>query len=302
MSADGGRGEAMKNEVVYVEYVVRADRVDPPVDPPATPTPPPQPPPVDDATAQARYMADQAKAEAERLKRELAEIKALVPSEDERAEIAALRSKAKADEEARMKKEGEFDLWRAQINEKHEKDLAEQREREAREKARAEAIEKELNDKLIGLEFANATEWFGPNGKTVYIPEVAQSYFARNVSVEVQRDTTGNVTGRAVVVKDNRGTVIVDAKTGKAASFANAIGELIESHPQKAYMLKGSGKVGSGSAGGGNGTDTIDLSRLRPADFNDPAIREKVKQQQNVAGGLQIGPGFDRLNSQRRKS
>jgi hypothetical protein len=278
-------------------------RVDPPLPADPPPAPAPQPPaPGDDPARAAQYAADLARAEADKLKKQLDELKSQMPSEEQRARWAQMENEAQKAEEDRLAKAGQFDQWRAQINDKHQKEIAEREQAIANSRAVADSIEKELNDKLIGLEFAGAVTWFGPNGKTVLLPDIAQSYFAKNVHVEVERDTHGNVVSRKVVVKDNRGTVIVDPRTGKPAEFADAIGELIQSHPNKNQMLRGSGKVGSGSAGGGNGIDSIDLAKLRPSDFQNPEIRERVRQAQNVAGGLQIGPAFDRAAAAKRKS
>ena len=282
---------------VNVRYGVIMARVDPP---PTDPLPPPPAPP-DDSAAQAKYQAELARAEAEKLKRELEKIQQQLPSDEQRAYWAQLEAdKQKADEE-KLEKAGQFDEWRRQVNERHNKELDAERTNTANAVARAEQIEHELNEKLVGLEFAGATEWFGIDGKTVLLPDIAQKYFAGNVHVDVQRDANGRVVSRAVVVRNNSGAVIVDPKSGKPASFSDAIGELINAHPSRSRLLRGSGKVGSGSAGGGNGADGVDLTRLRQQDFNDPAVREAVRQSQNVAGGLQIGPGFDRLRRAAKK-
>jgi hypothetical protein len=282
MSAVGGRGETMKStrkkliETPDIRYGVMMARVDPPQDPPQ---PPPQDPPQDPAIA-AKYLADAARAESEKLAKELEKLKQQLPTEEQRAHWAQLEADKAKDDEDKLQKAGQFEQWREQINKRHQT---------------------EIDEKLVGLEFAGAAEWFGIDGKTVLLPDIAQKYFAGNVSVDVVRDANGRVTSRTVIVRNNSGAVIVDPKTGKPASFSDAMGELINAHPSRSRLLRGSGKVGSGSAGGGNGADTVDITRLRASDFNDPAVRERVRQSQNTAGGLQIGPGFDRMRQKAGK-
>jgi hypothetical protein len=303
MSAVGGRGETMKStrkkliETPDIRYGVMMARVDPPQDPPQ---PPPQDPPQDPAIA-AKYLADAARAESEKLAKELEKLKQQLPTEEQRAHWAQLEADKAKDDEDKLQKAGQFEQWREQINKRHQTEIDAERQQAANARALAEQIESELNEKLVGLEFAGAAEWFGIDGKTVLLPDIAQKYFAGNVSVDVVRDANGRVTSRTVIVRNNSGAVIVDPKTGKPASFSDAMGELINAHPSRSRLLRGSGKVGSGSAGGGNGADTVDITRLRASDFNDPAVRERVRQSQNTAGGLQIGPGFDRMRQKAGK-
>lgn len=260
------------------------------------------PSPTPEELQAARYERDTAAAEAARIKRELEEIKRQLPTEEQRARWAELETEAQKAEEERIKKSGEFDNWRTMINDKHAKelnDIAQQRENEAAKRA---SIESELTATLVGREFADAVDLFGPAGKTVLLPAVAQSYFAPHVAVETATGPDGRVE-RRVVVKDAHGTVIVDPKTGRPLPFAKAMWEVIEAHPQKAYLLRGSGKVGAGSPGGGyDGDGGVDISRLKSGDFQDPKVREAVRAKMNVAGGLQFGPGFDKLRRQKDKS
>jgi hypothetical protein len=283
--------KSTRKSTTDIRYGAMMARVDPPADPPQ---PPPQDPPQDPAAA-AKYLADAARAESEKLMKELEKLKQQLPTEEQRAHWAQLEQDKAKDDEDKLQKAGQFEQWREQINKRHQTEIDAERQQAANARAMAEQIESELNEKLVGLEFAGANEWFGIDGKTVLLPDIAQKYFAGNVSVDVARDANGRVTSRTVIVRNNSGAVIVDPKTGKPASFSDAIGELINAHPSRSRLLRGSGKVGSGSAGGGNGADSVDLTRLRASDFNDPAVRERVRQSQNAAGGLQIGPGFDRM-------
>lgn len=262
--------------------------------------PPPVPPTDADAQLQrAQYELETARAESTRIKRDLDEIRKQLPTDEQRARYAEMEAAFQKAEEDRLKKAGEFDAWRQQIQAKNDEQLSALRTETQNALALAGQHEKELNDTLIGLAFSGATDWFGPTGKTVLIPEVAQSYFARSVEIEVVPSPSGGKASRRVVVRDANGTVIVDPRSGKPMPFSEAIGELITAHPQRQQFLRGSGKVGSGSTGGTGGADDIDLSKLKAADFHDPKVRERLRDQQTASGGMQVGPAFDRINRAR---
>lgn len=283
---------------IPIDILSRSYRV---VDGPEPPAPSPAPTPQEAAELdRLRYEADAARAESSRIKKELDEIRRQLPSDDQRARWADLETQFQTAEEQRKRKEGQFDEWRAQINDKHAKELDAERQQTANMRAQAEATERELNDTLIGLAFSGATEWFGPTGKTVLPPAVAQSYFGPNVAVESLPSGNGGPPKRRVVVKDGHGTVIVDPKSGQPMPFAQAIGEIIEAYPDKRSIMRGAGRVGSGSAGGDGTLEGRDLSRLKQADFKDPAVRDAVRESLAASGGLQIGPAFDRLQREQR--
>lgn len=224
--------------------------------------------------------AFKARDEIKRKQRELEEA-GLIMTPEQKAEVDTLRANAAKAEEERAKKAGEFDSLRVNLIKQHEAQL--QTEREAKTKA-----EQELSSTLRGLAFAQAADWFGPNGKTVLTPEIAEAYFGRYVDLD----------GRTVVVKDADGHVILDLKTGKPAAFADAIGQLIASLPNKDAVLRGSGKTGSGNSGGSRTTDAgidVDVRRAMSAtELRDPAVRAKLKQQMANAGGLQVAAGLNR--------
>jgi Family of unknown function (DUF6651) len=217
-------------------------------------------------------------------KRKAREFEGRVWKDEDRELFEQLKAEKDSSEEQRKRKEGEFDNWRADIVKKHDEAMK-------TEAGKREAAEAKLRQKLIGLEFAAASSLFGENGKTVLTPEIAEAYFGRYV--EVQTDEAGH---ERVVVKDPHGHVMLDAKTGKPAAFADAIGEVIDGLPNKDRILRGSGKAGSGSAGGTNqGSRGVDLDKLTPADFHDPKVRQAVKRRQAAAGGMQFGPAWDHL-------
>lgn len=198
-------------------------------------------------------------------------------------EYRTLKQQAEQAEEERKRKAGEFDAWRSDIVKKHEAEKATEREQR-------EAAEKKYRQKLISLEFQSASTLFGATGRTVLTPAIAEAYFGRYV--DVVSDESG---AERVVVKDRDGHVVLSPKTGKPADFSEALAEIIDTLPDKNDILRGSGKAGSGSSGGAtHGSETTDFSRLKPSDFRDPKVRQAVKDRQSAAGGLQIGPAWDR--------
>lgn len=267
-------------------------RVDPGDPPPSDPQPPSPPP--SDPLEKARFEADQARAQLARITKELEDLKRQVPSQDQRAKWAELEQQQQVAEEQRRRKEGEFDQWRLQIQEKHSKELEAVRSETQNTRALAEATERELNDTHVTNAFYGAVEWFGPTGKTTMMPDMAKAYFAQHVEVEtVPAPNGGPGKKRRVVVRDHSGTVIVDPKTGQPMPFDKAIGELIDTHPNKAYLLRNSGRAGSGSAGG-NGDDVdMRLDRLKASDFKRQDVRDRVRDQLAAPGGIQVGPAFD---------
>lgn len=245
----------------------------------------------EDVVKRAAYERDNAKAEAQKLKRQLDELQKSLPSDEQKARWAELEKQHETAEEERKRKAGEFDKWREQINTKHESELKARERVAEEERNRTAQVNQELNNTLIGLQFAGASKLFGAAGKTVLPPDIAQSYFANRVEVQVDEKTGA----RSVIVKDAHGTTIVDEKTGRPMEFEKAMTEVIDSYPAKELILRGSGKSGSNSPGGGHGLESRDLNNLRPSDFADPKVREAVRRQQAQAGGMQIGPAFDRM-------
>ena len=181
------------------------------------------------------YKAEARKAFAARdkLKAELRELQSGGLSQQEVEEYRALKEAQEVAEQERLKEKGEYEKALEKATRKYTEEMA------AKDQA-VSAAEQKLRSTLIGLSFAQASDWFGDKGRTVLIPEIAETYFGKYV--DLQDDV--------VVVKDLDGDVIMDPQTGKPAPFSQAIGELIESMPQKNKILRGSGKAGSGSSGG----------------------------------------------------
>jgi hypothetical protein len=242
---------------------------DQPQDTQTTPADPPQ----DAAYWQAEAKKAFAARDEERAKRRDLEGRAL--SKDEIAEFERLRTIATKQEEERKRQAGDFEAWRAQIAKQHEETLA-------KERTRAEQATAHVRDLVIANAFATATDWFGPDGRTVLPPDVAAAYFAKHV--EVQTDDTGP----HVVVRDpTSGQVLSDANG--PLPFGVAIGKVIEALPTKDRVLRGSGKTGSGSAGGR--TDRVPVPDLHAlverAKAGDKAAIETLRERQKaLVGGL----------------
>lgn len=251
-----------------------------------------QKPSGDDAMKTLQFERDSARADLAKVNKQIEELKKTLPSEDQRKKWdEALKAQEHAEEE-RKKKAGEWDSLRQQLVDKHAKELDTALSGKS-------AAEKELNDTLIGLAFAGATDLFGPGptAKTVLLPEMAQAYFGAHVEVRID-DKTGK---RQVIVKDGLGHPLLDPKTGQPMEFAKAMKEIVESHPQKDHLLRGSGKVGSGSTGGVNDTGgKFDPNKMTVADFRDPAKRDALRRQQAEAGGLSFGPAWDRVAASKK--
>lgn len=245
-----------------------------------------------------KFEADQARAEAAKIKAALEDVKKEMPSAEQRARWAELESQAAKAEEDRALKAGEFETLKAQLTTRYEREIEGHKQATANALARAEGLERDIEDEMVAREFAAASNLFGPSGKTVWFPDVAQAYFRRNV--EVEKTEQNGRTVRRVIVKTANGTTVLD-KNGQPMAFAKAMEELIDSHPQREAILRGSGKVGAGSLGGSHGTSgDIDVTRLKQKDFEDPKVRDAVRNKLSSSGGLQIGPGFDRFQRNKR--
>lgn len=208
----------------------------------------------------------------------------LVLTDEQKSRYAEMEAAAAKAEEDRAKKAGEFDTLRSQLVKKHGEEL--ETERQARTKA-----ETDIQSLIKENAFAQATDLFGAStAKTIYSAKAAQKVFDEFVRVDV-------VDGkRRLVVLGLDGQPLLDAKTGQPASFAQAMSELLEALPDKDQHLRGSGKTGSGNSGGAPGgrAPVVDITQLKPADFQDPKVREQVKRQQAQAGGLVQGRAWER--------
>lgn len=201
---------------------------------------------------------------------------------DEQVErYKALETAAAQAEEERKRKAGEFDGWRADILKKHEEALT-------AEQTRAKQAQERLHGVLKDHAFASASEWFGGSeAKTILTPAIAASFLGRYVVVEEHEGV------ERVVVKNPQGHVIVDPKTGAPAPFTQAVGELIGMLPDKASILRGSGKTGSGNSGGGNGNQSvIDFRNLTADQRRDPKVLAALRASL-PKGGVVMGEAYE---------
>ena len=225
-------------------------------------------------------------AELAKLRKQIAELQKAGMSDEDRQLFEKLKTDAAKAEEDKKRAEGKFDEMSTQLIKKHETEL----------KAREDTIgtlSKSLRETLVSGEFARAAALFGATGKTILTPEIAEAYLGRYVHVE---DVEGS-NRKVIVVKNDAGQVIVNAKTGKPAAFSDALLELIESRPDKDSILRGSGKSGSGNSGGlgGGGNGNRDLANPTTAgDLKDPKVRAAVKQKHDAAGGIVSGSVFEK--------
>lgn len=244
--------------------------------------PNPNPNPNPDGGKDAAYWQAEAKKAFEArdaAKRELKDLSGKVLPDDQLTEYQTLKAAQAKAEEERQRKAGEFDNLRKQLVDKHAAEVAE------RDK-RIQAAEDRLRRTVIGLAFAGASDLFGKDALTIYGAKAAERIFADHVDL----DEDGSV-----VVKNRSGNVILDAETGKPASFSVAMRELIDSLPDKNDHLRGSGKTGSGSSGGGQPGSPADITELtaRAARGDKDAIAQ-LRNRRAASGALQMGSALQR--------
>jgi hypothetical protein len=251
--------------------------------------PDPTPEPKDDVTF---YKSEAQKAFKARddLKLKLRDLESRTLSEDDRALFDTLKAQQAKAEEDRAKKAGEFESLKQSLIKKHQDEL--DAERTARKALETSYVQEKIEGAFLG-----ATDWFGgDSAKTILTGDMANAYLGKYVSYE-DIELAGK-TVKAVVVRDLEGNVILDGK-GNPARFSDAIGDLISQLPTKDRILRGGGKTGSGSSGGVSHVGhaaTVDVRQTQRADtFRDPKARAELKRQMATAGGLQIGPAFDRI-------
>jgi hypothetical protein len=108
-----------------------------------------------------------------------------------------------------------------------------------------ETLESQLHDYMVGGAFARSkfiAEKFATEGPAGV--EIAQALFGRQLKVEDGR----------VVAYDAKGAKVYSrARPGELADPDEAIEQLVEAHPHKMHLLKGSGASGSGATNGAGG-------------------------------------------------
>jgi hypothetical protein len=235
----------------------------------------PEPAPIGDgksdlisrAEAQKAFKArDEEKARARQLEARIKELEQLERDRETKAE------------EERLKAAGQWESLRDQLAKKHAQEKEEL-------SAKLSEADKRLRDYRVANAFATASDLFGREAFTIYNAKAAERIFGPFVQV----GEDGNL-----AVHDASGDVILDAATGKPASFAQAMRELIVSLPDKNDHIRGSGKTGSGSSGGSTGSDKpVDLRNLTPARLRDPKVLEALKASR-PASGITMGSSLQK--------
>jgi hypothetical protein len=208
---------------------------------------------------------------------------------DEQAEkYRALEAAAAKADEDRKRKAGEFDALKQQMAEQHQKDIAE------RDK-KLHDVASRFRDTVVKAEFGAASSWFGgESAKTILDVDLGLAYLGKYVRVE---DDDTDPRGYRVVVHGVDGAPMVNG-SGVPVPFAEAIGKVIETLPNKDRILRGSGKTGSGSSGGSRPASSgLPVDMLRPMtaeELRDPKARAQMREQMAAAGGMQVGAGIPR--------
>lgn len=213
----------------------------------------------------------------DKVKAQLRDLEGRVLSDEDRATFDKLKRDAAELDEKRKRADGQYEALKQELVAKHTAEL------EAAKKRAAE-LEATIRDREITAAFASASDWFGPTGKTILPPAVAQSHLARYCEVQDGK----------IVVKRPDGTTIHGAD-GNPAPFAAAIGELIAALPERDHLLRGSGHVGSGAAGGSLSHEQADLVTLTArARSGDKAAIKALRAKMANDGGLVAGAAFQR--------
>ena len=112
-----------------------------------------------------------------------------------------------------------------------------------------ELLESQLQDHMVGGAFSRSkyiAEKFATEGPAGV--EIAQALFGKQLKVE---------DGKVVAYDANGAKIYSRVRPGELASADEAIEQLVESHPYKAHLIKGSGASGGGAHSGagasGNG-------------------------------------------------
>jgi hypothetical protein len=133
-----------------------------------------------------------------------------------------------------------------------------------------DALKSDLFNEKIGGAFARSKFI----GEKVAIPaDFVQATFGKHFTIE----------GGNIVAKDASGNQLFSpTRHGEPANFEEALSILVESHPQRDSILKGSGASGGGAQGGGGGGSG--KRTVTRAQFNalDPADQAKLGRDPNV--------------------
>lgn len=113
-----------------------------------------------------------------------------------------------------------------------------------------EQLKKAVSDKDATIFQMKVSDKFNTSSflkdKTIFAetPDIAEAYFGKHFKVE---------DGKTIAYDHSGSPIYSSVKAGEYADFDEALSILINNHPRKEHMLKGSGASGSGSAGGAGG-------------------------------------------------
>lgn len=110
---------------------------------------------------------------------------------------------------------------------------------------------------LVSNKFANSPYFSGEKRKANLLPDVAEAYFGKHFRVE-ENEKTGEIS--VVAYHVNGDQILSKVNPGELADFDEAIGIIIDTHPQKDYFLRAApgGSGGQGGAGDdGEGADEL---------------------------------------------
>ena len=160
-------------------------------------------------------------------------------TDEDRAELSQLREARQAAEDARKRKEGEFDKWREETTAAHAKETEDL-------VARTKSLESMLLEGEAARQIADACNEFGGRAN-ILAPLVQQS---------IQKQFSEDGTRLEITVHDAEGTKLLDTE-GKPLTISGFVKKMSESKDFAdlfASQQKGGGGS-DGSSGDGGGTD-----------------------------------------------
>lgn len=182
------------------------------------------------------------------IKQKLRDLEGRALTPEQQKEYADLRAQQSAMAEDKKRAEGKFDELKTELVTKHSTELTTR-------DSRIGELETLIADREIDLAFANAIVdkaplFGGDDALTIFPPDIAAKALRDHVAVE-HLDINGRKAVFVRVKNPVTGKVILGSD-GNPAPFATAMAECISLLPSKDRILRGSGKTGSGSPGGGN--------------------------------------------------
>jgi hypothetical protein len=238
-----------------------------------------------DGTKDVAWWQNEAKtafAKRDELKKQMAKFDGIDPDR-----YRDLQAKADEAEQARLQATGQFEAAKKNLETKYQGEIKTRDER-------LTALERQVADEKIGAAFSAALDLFGPGGETILPPDVAARYFD---GVHYEDVEIAGKTIRTVVVRDATGNIVLGAD-GNPAPFADALRTVIKALPasKQDRLLRGSGKVGSGSSGSaGIPIPDADLEALvKRVQSGDKDAINALRARQAHRGGMVVGSAWDK--------